>query len=392
MDKRGYMWLRPLILLLIFLPMDVFASWMWLGSASLGATYPDRITPTDDLTNVTRIAPPLKRPRRPKPVDMTSPSFCRKVPGLVRSQRRLCQRSRDILSGISEGAKLAIFECQRQFKTERWNCSTNINLENPFGSIIDLGTKETGFAYAITSAGVVHAIARACSEGNITDCTCYSPKGRPGKANVETLEWQWGGCSDNVHYAIRIARKFVDAGEENTDGGRKAKSKMNLHNNELGRQAIDRQMKLECRCHGISSSCALKTCWKTLPRMSKVGDFIKARYQESIHVIYKEKKNKLKPTRERNERRRIKKDSMVHIARSPSFCRGSPEQGILGTRGRECNRTHDGADSCNRLCCGRGYNRQEERIVNTKCNCEFIWCCKVKCQTCEYVREVSTCK
>ncbi|PIK58827.1 hypothetical protein BSL78_04286 [Apostichopus japonicus] len=151
-------------------------------------------------------------------------------------------------------------------------------------------------------------------------------------------------------------------------------------------------MKTACRCHGPSSSCTLKTCWKSMPNMRKIGDFIKDRYQSSIHVTFKKKKGKLKPQKGMRERRSIKKDSMVHISQSPSFCRHDSAQGILGTKGRECNSTNDGPNSCHRLCCGRGYNMQEERIVDTKCNCQFVWCCKVKCQTCEHVREVTTCK
>lgn len=106
----------------------------WLGVASVGVSYP----PTNSQ-NKTERERPSKNRRRPKPVDMSSPTFCRKVPGLVRSQRRLCQRSRDVFAVISEGAKLAIDECHRQFESERWNCSTKINLENPFGRIINLG-------------------------------------------------------------------------------------------------------------------------------------------------------------------------------------------------------------------------------------------------------------
>jgi hypothetical protein len=52
------------------------------------------------------------------------------------------------------------------------------------------GSKETAFLYAITSAGVVHVVAKACSSGNLTECNCdllsqggHTPEG-----------WKWGGC------------------------------------------------------------------------------------------------------------------------------------------------------------------------------------------------------
>lgn len=81
--------------------------------------------------------------------------------------------------------------------------------------------------YAVTSAGVAHAVSRACSEGAIDTCTCdYRQRGPPSG-----LDWQWGGCSDNVHFGYKFARAFVDAAER----GRDLRFVINLHNNEAGR-------------------------------------------------------------------------------------------------------------------------------------------------------------
>lgn len=86
--------------------------------------------------------------------------------------------------------------------------------------------RETAFAYSITAAGVSHAIAGACSNGKLLACGCDSRyKG------VSNEGWQWGGCSDNIHFADQFSRKFVDAGEK----GRDFRTLVNLHNNEAGR-------------------------------------------------------------------------------------------------------------------------------------------------------------
>lgn len=86
--------------------------------------------------------------------------------------------------------------------------------------------RETAFAYSVTAAGVSHAIARACSSGKLSACGCDSRyKG------VSNAGWQWGGCSDNIHFADQFSRKFVDAGEK----GRDFRTLVNLHNNEAGR-------------------------------------------------------------------------------------------------------------------------------------------------------------
>lgn len=108
------------------------------------------------------------------------------------------------------------------------------------------GCRETAFIYAITSAAVTHAVARACSEGTINTCTCdYSHQGKvPAPIRVahhqamgptNTLpgvrDWEWGGCSDNLAFGFKFSRAFVDTGER----GRNIREKMNLHNNEAGR-------------------------------------------------------------------------------------------------------------------------------------------------------------
>lgn len=46
--------------------------------------------------------------------------------------------------------------------------------------------------------------------------------------------WKWGGCSADITYSMKYARKFLDAREIEGD----ARSLMNLHNNRAGRKVI----------------------------------------------------------------------------------------------------------------------------------------------------------
>lgn len=88
------------------------------------------------------------------------------------------------------------------------------------------GCRETAFVFAITSAGVTHAVARSCSEGAIESCTCDYRRRGPGGP-----DWHWGGCSDNVEFGRMFTREFVDSSER----GRDLRYLTNLHNNEAGR-------------------------------------------------------------------------------------------------------------------------------------------------------------
>jgi protein wnt-7b len=95
-----------------------------------------------------------------------------------------------------------------------------------------VGSRETAFLYAITSSGVVHSLAQACSAGNLTNCSCDR-----SKRSINTADgWKWGGCSDNVRYAINFAKQFVDAPEKAAfRKNRDLQAIMNLHNNHAGR-------------------------------------------------------------------------------------------------------------------------------------------------------------
>lgn len=150
-------------------------------------------------------------------------------------------------------------------------------------------------------------------------------------------------------------------------------------------------MELRCRCHGISGSCELKTCWRVLPSFSEAGIYLKSKYESSVKISSKVKR-RLKQRKGGKVKRRvpIAKEDLIHIRKSPNYCIEDPRRGILGTSGRRCNKTSTGPESCELLCCGRGYNTQ----IYTKpgrCNCKFHWCCYVTCEECQ-PEELFTCK
>jgi wingless-type MMTV integration site family protein 16 len=60
------------------------------------------------------------------------------------------------------------------------------------------------------------------------------------------------------------------------------------------------------------------------------------------------------------------KTDLIHIHKSPNYCVEDPKKGILGTSGRVCNKNSTGSDSCDLLCCGRGYNTQVNNSIQLK--------------------------
>ncbi|VDP89438.1 unnamed protein product [Echinostoma caproni] len=97
------------------------------------------------------------------------------------------------------------------------------------------GSREAGFAHAISAAGVVHALARSCKQARLYSCGC-SKADRPDQLH---RDWIWGGCGDNIAYAYRFAKAFIDVREKEQSYPRHsaelARMLMNLHNNRAGR-------------------------------------------------------------------------------------------------------------------------------------------------------------
>lgn len=147
-------------------------------------------------------------------------------------------------------------------------------------------------------------------------------------------------------------------------------------------------MRLECKCHGLSGSCTVKTCWLKMPPFREISSRLRDRYDGARKVALRNDGNSFMP--ETPHTKPANKYQLVYADDSADFCNANPKTGALGTQDRECNATSTGPDSCDLLCCSRGH---KHRVVKelTNCNCVFKWCCEVTCEKCLEHREVNTC-
>ncbi|XP_076170560.1 protein Wnt-4 isoform X4 [Ptiloglossa arizonensis] len=295
---------------------------------------------------------------------------------------------------VSAGARLAIEECQHQFRSARWNCSVSPeNPENVFGGVMLVNSREAAFVYAISAAGVAYSVTRACSRGELTDCSCDN-RVRTRRPN----NWQWGGCSEDIHFGEKFSREWSDSGEEPVKEGVLQGPKglagqlMRKHDSEAGRRAVRSRMQRVCKCHGMSGSCSVRVCWRRLPAFRVAGAALAALHEGAALVRLAQRGGRraarLWPARP--DLKRPNKTDLVYLEDSPDYCEKNLTLGIPGTRGRICNRTSLGLDGCRLLCCGRGYQTRV-RDVTEKCGCRFVWCCHVQCELCRHTREEHVC-
>ena len=151
-------------------------------------------------------------------------------------------------------------------------------------------------------------------------------------------------------------------------------------------------MILECKCHGLSEACTVKTCWKRIPDFRTVGKILKDRFDGASMVEIEQNSSgkKISFTPINKNYKPPTQADLIYYEDSPNYCVKNSKVGTLGTIGRECNPTSMGTDGCDLLCCGRGY-KSEWKTQAKPCNCKFFWCCKVNCQTCNETRNVHTC-
>ncbi|CAH0772084.1 unnamed protein product [Bemisia tabaci] len=304
----------------------------------------------------------------------------------------ICSYNDNILQAVANGAKMGIEECQHQFSMSRWNCSTFANTTSVFGGVTDIRSRETAYVFAISSAGVAYSVTKACSKGELNECSCDHKvhKRKPRRGN-----WQWGGCSEDINFGEKFSRTFVDS-EENSES---AFGLMNIHNNEAGRRIIRSQMKRICKCHGMSGSCNVRVCWRKLPTFRAIGDVLMQRYEGASYVRVVERRQKDEEKRKKRGKKlraanpifkQPNRTELVFLDPSPDYCERNETLGILGTHGRQCVQGSPRVDGCSILCCGRGY-QTKIREVEENCNCKFFWCCKVKCETCHSKKEEHFC-
>lgn len=111
----------------------------------------------------------------------------------------------------------------------------------------------------------------------------------------------------------------------------------------------------DCKCHGVSGSCTMKTCWHSLPPFRDVGKALMRKYWKARGVSAsvtggggggqrasgKRSSGKLR-LRLRSAADEPKVTELVYLEQSPNYCDRDFGAGSLGTHGRSCNRTSEG--------------------------------------------------
>ncbi|CAH8449500.1 unnamed protein product [Heterobilharzia americana] len=387
-------------------------------------------------------------------------SICDHPNGFLRRQKKLCRQYLHLMESVIRGYFMGLKECEYQFSAHRWNCQghnltiqqmsnsnrrqkrlryresetkndidnsrkKSVRIQTYLDKLLSKGTRESAYVLAVTSAGVSHAVTKACSSGLHDNCGCdRTIYDHPREPNFE-----WSGCSDNIHFGAAFSRQFLDVRERNRLKRNPKLGLTNLHNNHVGRQMVINKMEVNANV------------MVSLPKFRNLGAHLQERFHEAIQVTYlhnrlvsmkaleelgKEPNGNLlllsatsliSPSTSgssssssggstaygmnRNPLDSLisstsssltspTENDLIYISESPTFCHHDPRYGSIGTYGRQCDENSQGLNSCHYLCCGRGFKRQTF-VQQERCDCKFQWCCKVVCKTCRKTVVISTC-
>lgn len=296
---------------------------------------------------------------------------------------------------VAEGVQKALDECREKFKWDRWNCPKKAFLDildrNPLPS-----SKELAYTRALIASSIVLSLTRQCSFGTNNVCGCVTDQVTQPPSNVSKFAWR--GCDESVKFGFKVSKIYLESQDVQQD---EQSRRIDAHNYEVGRIAVKKSMKKICKCHGISGSCQVNTCWLSVPDLSRVGEYLKRQYRLAAKVgAMSAKETSIVSLKE--ELNAINTDKLVFADASPDYCYENTKLGINGTLGRYCSRAKHRADgtevsrnerdSCDRLCTKCGYKIKRERLNTEKqCDCRFVYCCSVECKRCPHVEDTFRC-
>lgn len=93
----------------------------------------------------------------------------------------------------------------------------------------DAGSREQAYVYALSAASLTQSIAKACTSGVTSKCSCGPMPNEPPPG-----EFKWGGCGDDISFGMIFSKWFTDAPWNKRKNSKRML--VNMHNSAVGRK------------------------------------------------------------------------------------------------------------------------------------------------------------
>uniref|UniRef100_A0A1I8NHL5 Protein Wnt n=1 Tax=Musca domestica TaxID=7370 RepID=A0A1I8NHL5_MUSDO len=268
---------------------------------------------------------------------------------------------------IPSSMEMAMENCQRSFKWERWNCPTSDFILRRSAKSAELD-REGAYVEAIATAAIIYTITKNCSSGITAGCgSCsenpYTPL-----------------CSDNPREAEELLRKY-----RNIKFPHDFRGKIEAHNYKAITNLLGKSLIKQCACAimGPGGKCVKEFCRQVLKPFEEIADDIRQMYNEGILL-----ENTIINSRILWDN--IPLDVLVFMRDSPNYCELDAVPHWNGMVGRQCaagtsngNLLDEDQERCNHLCRECGYTVEEKNVLTEiRCNCKFTWDFRMQCDSC----------
>lgn len=99
-------------------------------------------------------------------------------------------------------------------------------------------------------------------------------------------------------------------------------------------QVLSDSLDTRCKCHGVSGSCSVKTCWKGLPGLGEIASELKSKYLAAVRVTHRLIGARKQLVPKETGVRLLKETDLVYLINSPDYCVPNVHLGSLGTQDR----------------------------------------------------------
>ncbi|KFQ97908.1 Protein Wnt-11b, partial [Opisthocomus hoazin] len=313
---------------------------------------------------------------------------CRLLAGLVPDQFQMCRRNLEVMPSIVRAARQTQSICQKTFADMRWNCSS-VQRAPRFGPDLLKGPRESAFVYALAAA------AEATKWLKQSVCRDIPPLLPSPDTPAPFPQPAQGVCHFTPVLPVLLSvplgkqRPVLLCSPALRRAARTRKQKQ-IPLFSCALQVVSDSLDTKCKCHGVSGSCSVKTCWKGLPDLEEIASDLKSKYLAAIKVTHRLVGPRKQLIPKETDVRPVRETDLVYLINSPDYCTPNLHLGSLGTQDRKGN----ASSPCKPLgaaCRGRGYNTYTEEVVE-RCHCKYHWCCYVVCKKCRRKVERHVCK
>lgn len=99
-------------------------------------------------------------------------------------------------------------------------------------------------------------------------------------------------------------------------------------------QALRAALELKCKCHGVSGSCSIRTCWRGLQDLKDIAMDLKTKYLSATKVVHRPMGTRKQLVPKDIDIRPVRENELVYLQSSPDFCTKNDKLGSIGTQDR----------------------------------------------------------